>query len=85
MAAWAVKRHFGLPDVAETVRAARYQEAARAAGVHVPVVVRSTTGDVLADVAGESDIFGSVRAGFRRPRLGRAAVAKASTSSRVSP
>ncbi|MET0831661.1 MAG: phosphotransferase, partial [Acidimicrobiia bacterium] len=51
--AWAVKRHFGPPDAAGTERAARYQEAARAAGVHVPAVVRTTSGDVLADVAGE--------------------------------
>ncbi len=72
---WAVKRHFEPPDGADTERAARYQEAARAAGVHAPVVVRTTTGDVLADVAGEPiRVYGWLDLAGRDPMVDPAAV-----------
>ena len=73
--AWAVKRHFELPDGVDTERAARCQEAARVAGVHVPTVVRTTTGDVLADVAGEPiRVFGWLDLAERDPTVDPVAV-----------
>jgi Ser/Thr protein kinase RdoA (MazF antagonist) len=73
--AWAVKRHFEPPDPVDTERAARHQEAARAAGVHVPAVVRTTTGDVLANVAGEPvRVFGWLDLAGRDPMVDPVAV-----------
>lgn len=49
---WAVKTSFHPRREAEVLPATRFQEAAHAAGVPTPAVVRTTAGDVLAEVGG---------------------------------
>ncbi|WP_447925318.1 phosphotransferase enzyme family protein [Georgenia muralis] len=50
--AWAVKTSFRPRREAEVLPATRFQEAAHAAGVPCPAVVRTTEGHVLAEVGG---------------------------------
>jgi Ser/Thr protein kinase RdoA (MazF antagonist) len=49
---WAVKEPFRRPEEADIAEATAFQEAADAAGVPLPAIVRTVDGRVLADIAG---------------------------------